>query len=238
MSPLRSYALLGFTAVIVDYGAMWVARSQAQSAADAGALAGRTHCSSPHGYRPRHRICQHFAGSVNAVWARRHPQTSTCRRRFGSPVRATAANLRPGRRAARFEGSAPTPTATRCRPSLSLVGLNNQGSRAVGMAQVAASNAVRCIKPWIVADRWIDNAGRDASARRVDSTRYLQPPRRHLRCPRLQATGPAMTSALKWCSSRRWVTFSSGWSLEIDSEPRTAPSIGPNSAVVHHTSRQ
>ena len=33
-------ALLGFTAVIVDYGAMWVARSQAQSAADAGALAG------------------------------------------------------------------------------------------------------------------------------------------------------------------------------------------------------
>ena len=33
-------ALLGFTAVIVDYGAMWVARSQAQAAADAGALAG------------------------------------------------------------------------------------------------------------------------------------------------------------------------------------------------------
>ena len=36
-------ALLGFTAVIVDYGAMWVARGQAQAAADAVLSRGRNH---------------------------------------------------------------------------------------------------------------------------------------------------------------------------------------------------
>src|SRR5438046_9635517 len=33
-------ALTGFTAFVVDYGVLWVARGQAQNAADAGALAG------------------------------------------------------------------------------------------------------------------------------------------------------------------------------------------------------
>src|SRR5437773_10538844 len=32
--------LIGFTAFVFDYGVMWVARNQAQTAADAGALAG------------------------------------------------------------------------------------------------------------------------------------------------------------------------------------------------------
>src|SRR3954464_1275522 len=32
--------LIAFTAFVVDYGVMWVARSEAQTAADAGALAG------------------------------------------------------------------------------------------------------------------------------------------------------------------------------------------------------
>ena len=38
-----------------------------------------------------------------------------------------------------------------------LVGINNQGVRATATAQVAAGNAVRCIKPMVVADRWADN---------------------------------------------------------------------------------
>src|SRR5205814_10269125 len=33
-------ALTAFTAFVVDYGVLWVARGQAQNAADAGALAG------------------------------------------------------------------------------------------------------------------------------------------------------------------------------------------------------
>ena len=32
--------LMGFTVFVVDYGVVWVARTQAQSAADAGALSG------------------------------------------------------------------------------------------------------------------------------------------------------------------------------------------------------
>jgi Flp pilus assembly protein TadG len=34
--------LLAFTAFVVDYGVMWASRGQAQTSADAGALAGAT----------------------------------------------------------------------------------------------------------------------------------------------------------------------------------------------------
>ncbi len=37
---LAAVVLIGFNVFVLDYGALWVARSQAQNAADAGALAG------------------------------------------------------------------------------------------------------------------------------------------------------------------------------------------------------
>ena len=37
---LSLVTLIAFTTFVVDYGAMWVGRRQAQNAADAGALAG------------------------------------------------------------------------------------------------------------------------------------------------------------------------------------------------------
>ena len=39
---LAMLALIAFSALAIDYGAMWVSRGQAQNAADAAALAGRT----------------------------------------------------------------------------------------------------------------------------------------------------------------------------------------------------
>ena len=37
---IAMFVLLGFAALAVDYGVMWVSRSQAQNSADAGAMAG------------------------------------------------------------------------------------------------------------------------------------------------------------------------------------------------------
>ena len=34
------FVLMGFSVFVLDYGVMWIARAQAQNAADAGALAG------------------------------------------------------------------------------------------------------------------------------------------------------------------------------------------------------
>src|SRR4051794_39270941 len=41
-TALAILALMGLSAFVVDYGVMWVARRQAQNAADSGALAGAT----------------------------------------------------------------------------------------------------------------------------------------------------------------------------------------------------
>src|SRR6185503_2041506 len=42
---------------------------------------------------------------------------------------------------------------------MGIVGLSSQGVRATATAQVAGGNAVQCIKPWVVADKWVDSSG-------------------------------------------------------------------------------
>src|SRR5688500_5442810 len=42
MVAVSLMVLIGFSAIVVDYGVLWVSRNQAQAAADAGALAGAT----------------------------------------------------------------------------------------------------------------------------------------------------------------------------------------------------
>ena len=70
---------------------------------------------------------------------------------------------------------------------MSILGINTQGIRATATAQVAAGNAVRCIKPWVVADRWTDNRRQRHTARgwisRTSSTLASIPTP-----PRLKAT--------------------------------------------------
>ena len=179
-------ALLGFTAVIVDYGAMWVARSQAQSAADAGALAGAlTLLEDPTKTALATQAAQQFAGAQNAIWgaATSNAHIDVSPLPFACPASAGGGNscirvdvMRgvPGRTGAPHGNTLPTFFG-------GVVGINNQGVRATATAQVAAGNAVRCIKPIVVADRWADNTpASPTNPGRVGSTGHLQPRRRYL----------------------------------------------------------
>ena len=37
-----------------------------------------------------------------------------------------------------------------------MVGINSQGVKATATAMAGAGNSVECIKPWVVADKWVE----------------------------------------------------------------------------------
>lgn len=163
------FALLCFTAFVVDQGVMLASRRQAQNAADAGALAGAISLmlnSADHDGATS--AAQHFAGTQHYIWGQ---QTATANIRvwplpFLCPESAGGGNA--CIRVDVFRGT-PDPNANTAHTNFlptyfaQLFGIDVQGVRATATAQVAAGNAVSCIKPWIVVDKWADNStGADA----------------------------------------------------------------------------
>ena len=157
-------ALLCFLAFVADYGMMWVARRQAQNAADAGALAGatelmfdltRTDAAT--------QAAQVFAGQQNVVWGQQTavgdivvwPLPHTC------PASAGGGNACIRVDVMRGVPDAAGNNHTNTMPTYfgRLFGMNQQGVRATATAQVAAGNSVQCIKPWMVVDKWDDRSG-------------------------------------------------------------------------------
>jgi Flp pilus assembly protein TadG len=150
---LSILTLMGFTVFVVDYGMVWVARGEAQNAADAGALAGAvalafdepTSTPAPNGTA----WAAAMAGAqTNNVWG----ATAT-------PVATVgAAACPPGvtGRCARVDvyrngtnGSTPLPVIFG-----PLLGVTSQGVRATATARVAFGNATNCMRPFAVADQW------------------------------------------------------------------------------------
>ena len=150
-------ALLSFTTIVIDYGIMWVARRQGQNAADAAALAGAGTLSlDPTGYDEARQRQKYSPARTWSGDKRPRQPTSWCRR-----CRSTAPTA--SRPASASTSCAASPIATvartriRCRRSLGrMIGVNSQGIRATATAQVANGNAVECIKPWVVSDKWTD----------------------------------------------------------------------------------
>src|SRR5262245_44667348 len=156
-------ALIAFTAFVVDYGVMWTGRSQAQTAADAGALAGAVALAfdSPTDFAAAKTKARATAVQ-NKVWGEQ-PDVQLTDVTFppcppGAPglpdtcVRVDAfRNQSRGNALPIFFGQ--------------LVGVSSQGVRATATAQVIAANAVECMKPWAVADKWQEHwEGGSASA--------------------------------------------------------------------------
>ena len=157
-------ALLCFLAFVADYGMMWVARRQAQNAADAGALAGaaemmfdltRTDAAT--------QAAQVFAGQQNVVWGQQtavgdivvSPLPFACPASAGGGnacIRVDVMRGVPDRANVAHTNVMPTYFGR-------LFGMTNQGVRATATAQIAAGNSVECIKPWMVVDKWVDNSG-------------------------------------------------------------------------------
>lgn len=144
--------LLAFTAFVLDYGVMWAGRGQAQTAADAGALAGAISLafdSSTDFAAARERA--RATARENAVWGEA-PDVQLADITFppcppGAPgLPDTCVQVNAFRNQVR--GNAlPTFFAN-------LVGVSSQGVRATATAQIITGNSTDCLKPWAVIDRW------------------------------------------------------------------------------------
>jgi hypothetical protein len=147
--------LLAFSAFSVDYGVMWVARRQAQNAADAAALAGAISLAFGDSTDlDRARAVAVAAGLANEVWGQA-PAIGP-----GDITIAPCPVGTPGLpdqcvRADVFRNQArgnPLPTFF-----ARLVGVNNQGVRATATAQILNGSTVNCTRPWAIPNRWNEN---------------------------------------------------------------------------------
>jgi Flp pilus assembly protein TadG len=148
--------LMAFNALVIDYGALWVSRRQAQNAADAAALAGALSLAydDPDDIA-RAQSTAAASGAVNLVWGAApsiDPATDVqlvaCPPGApGLPDTCIRANVY---RSAARSNALPTYFAQ-------IMGITSQDVRATATAQVQTGNAVECMKPWAVADKWDEN---------------------------------------------------------------------------------
>jgi hypothetical protein len=142
----------------IDYGALRVARGQAQSSADAGALAGVAAISfdTPTGGHDKNWMGRAAAWQVandNKVWASPPGVTvqspydggiPLCKDRPDSCIRVDSY-----RNGTNTSAAIPTFLAN-------LFGTSSQGVRAMAVAQTAPATGSNCMKPWLIPDRWDD----------------------------------------------------------------------------------
>lgn len=167
-------ALIAFSAFVVDMGAMWVGRRQAQNVADAGALAGAVALMQDgDDLTEAGKSALHWA-STNPIWGTGN-STANVRVTFSGAsgtcgtscdvgsippcgtdagcVRVDVFRNMPDRpeRGGTVLG---TPIPLFFAP---MIGITQQGVRATATAEVAAGNSIRCLLPFAVIDRWADN---------------------------------------------------------------------------------
>jgi Putative Flp pilus-assembly TadE/G-like len=149
-------ALLALSGFVFDYGVMWVSRAQAQNAADAGALAGAIALAfdDPDDFDGARAKALALARR-NKVWTEA-PDVTDADVTFppcppgapGEPDTCVKVDVFRNQRG----GGSPLPTFfTR------LVGIMDQGVRATATAQVLIGDSAKCVKPWAVPDKWLDN---------------------------------------------------------------------------------
>lgn len=152
--------LIAFTALAFDYGALLVSRSQAQSAADAAALAGAGSLAwdDPDDVA-RAQAAAKATGEANRVLGALPSidlGASPADVRLVNPCPPGAPGL-PDTciradvyRSAARSNALPTYFAQ-------IFGITGQNVRATATAQVLTGNASDCMRPWAVADRWAEN---------------------------------------------------------------------------------
>jgi hypothetical protein len=159
---LSLLVFMGFIAYALDYGVFWLARRQAQNAADGGALAGATALAYDswadrstgglaHQSAVQTATLNPVFGEVAGViadqaenpadWATAVNPPSTCVDAPGTCVNVDV--FRDG-----TAGSSPLPTFF-----ANIWGISQQNVRATATAQVRSANATKCMKPWMIADK-------------------------------------------------------------------------------------
>lgn len=156
--------LSAFAMFVIDYGALWVSRHQAQNSADSGALAGAIALAfddfddrSDTG--PAKVAAQSFAKANGVFGQSPDVQMATDVRFYADAPGAFPAScatndcIRVDVYRNQARGNA-LPTFFG-----HLVGVNDQGVRAMAVARAAAANGTNCLKPWAVLDKWGESSG-------------------------------------------------------------------------------
>ncbi len=149
--------LMAFSTFVIDYGVMWVARRQAQNSTDAAALAGAVSL----GFvdindQALARQSALDVANQNRIWGT-VPDVTPADVTFpvcppGSPGAGTTSCIRVDVFRNQRAGGNPLPTFFG-----NLVGVTEQGVRATAMAEALFGDATDCVKPFAIADKWIES---------------------------------------------------------------------------------
>jgi hypothetical protein len=168
---LAIFALTGLSALVLDYGIMWVGRRDAQNAADAGAIAGATarEFEEPVAAGPLTTAAAQNAAVANKVFG----LTTTAQVDATDPCPAWAGG---GPNCVRVDVYNDGEFASQTLPVYfaTLLGQSSQKVRATATAWVAAANYAQCLMPFIIPDKFNDVNGNGVFDPGIDS--YLGPP--------------------------------------------------------------
>jgi len=158
-TAIAATVLVGFGAFVADYGVLWIARHQAQNAADAGAMAGalarayddffnNADPSNSNGVTAQNAL---FVAAANPVWstpasAILPPMETACPPEVGAGRCVRVDVHRDG-----TLGSTALPTWFG-----PIFGVSSQGVQATATAQVLIPNATNCLRPWAMPDTWLE----------------------------------------------------------------------------------
>ncbi|HXT72027.1 MAG TPA: pilus assembly protein TadG-related protein [Vicinamibacterales bacterium] len=150
---LALLALMAFSTFVIDYGVLWTARRQAQNAADAAALAGAVALAfdnpSDFSNSGPAKTSAYQVVMSHPVWGQQPVVNITTDITFPAcPDDASSNCIRVDVYRDASHGN-PLPTIFG-----QLVGLGQQGVRAMAIAKVAVANSTDCLKPWAVVDKW------------------------------------------------------------------------------------
>lgn len=148
-------AVLALSAVVTDFGVLWVGRRQAQNAADAGALAGGIALAfdNPASVADTAGARQSAAAvsQRNYVWGQPPNVVPESDITFGPCPDGPNTCVRVDVYRNQTRGN-PLPMYFG-----QMIGLTAQGVRATATAMVQPANSTGCLKPWALPDKWIEN---------------------------------------------------------------------------------
>jgi Flp pilus assembly protein TadG len=169
--------LVGFGTFVADYGVLWIARHQAQNAADAGAMAGAIARAYDDFDDPpvAGGVADQNASQIaaaNPVWGA--PSTPVTSFACPADVVAVEPNSRCVRVDAHRDGDfGSTALRTWFGP---IFGISSQGVQATATAKVLIPNATDCLRPWAIPDTWVEGTPGSPDFQKYDALGALLTP--------------------------------------------------------------
>src|SRR5262245_6182808 len=155
---LLLFVMMGLSMFVTDYGVLWLARGQAQNAADAGALAAAVSLALDPSTDYSTAGPAYNAGSKAATTNLVFGTTPTTVQVYVDP--ATSGSWTPAVPAicTSIGGCAQVNVYRTGMPTwfANVFGINSQQIRATATAQARGANSVRCLKPFGILDKWQD----------------------------------------------------------------------------------